>query len=282
MTADPRFGEVSGLDRDEMLQDLRRARGRPRSCRASVIRWTACSGCSNVRASLRWDSPFGRGRPGWHIECAAIAHDNLGNDFDIQGGGSDLVFPHHEMSAGEAQVAFPGHDFAKAYAHGGMVGYQGSKMSKSLGNLVLVSALRTSGVDPRAIRLTLLSHHYRTDWEWFDDGLSTGSGAAEGLAGRRTQRWTGRRATVREVLARMADDLDAPGALAAIDAWAESSDSRVAVPAISSPPWSSPPWASPGGPAPGLTLHFQGVDLAVSVANLHDLWKPSGTAGSTP
>ena len=96
---------------------------------------------------------------------------HLGGAFDVQGGGSDLVFPHHEMCAGHAQVATPGAPFAQAYAHAGMVGYDGEKMSKSRGNLVFVSALRNSDVDPMAIRLALLRHHYRSDWEWTDDQL---------------------------------------------------------------------------------------------------------------
>ena len=92
----------------------------------------------------------------------------------MQGGGSDLVFPHHEMSAGHAQVADPGGPFARAYVHAGMVGYDGEKMSKSKGNLVFVSALRNSDVDPMAIRLALLRHHYRSDWEWTDAELWRG------------------------------------------------------------------------------------------------------------
>ena len=169
-----------------------------------------------------WDSPWGPGRPGWHIECSAIALEHLGNAFDVQGGGSDLVFPHHEMSAGEAQVAYPGRRFARAYAHAGMVAYDGEKMSKSKGNLVFVSALRLSEVDPMAIRLVLLRHHYRSDWEWTDDqlwdavdtvaawrrALSLGAGAdATALA--------------EEVLAALADDLDAPRAVRAVQAWVD-------------------------------------------------------------
>ena len=118
-----------------------------------------------------WDSRLGAGRPGWHIECSAIALELLGPDFDVQGGGSDLIFPHHEMSAGEARVA-TGRPFARAYLHSGMVGLDGAKMSKSRGNLVFVSKLRESGVDPMAIRLALLAHHYRDDWEWTDEVLA--------------------------------------------------------------------------------------------------------------
>src|SRR6478752_176355 len=124
-----------------------------------------------------WDSPFGRGRPGWHVECAAIATEYLGTSFDVQAGGSDLVFPHHEMSASHARVALVPSGasraaaegvFARVYVHAGLVSYQGEKMSKSLGNLVFVSRLLADGVDPMAIRMALLAHHYRSDWEWTD------------------------------------------------------------------------------------------------------------------
>jgi L-cysteine:1D-myo-inositol 2-amino-2-deoxy-alpha-D-glucopyranoside ligase len=177
-----------------------------------------------------WDSRLGRGRPGWHVECAAIAAEYLGLAFDVQAGGSDLVFPHHEMSASHVRVGCATGDgehlFARVYAHSGMVSYQGAKMSKSLGNLVFVSRLRADGGDPMAIRLALLAHHYRSDWEWTDAVL------AEGAA--RLNRWRAAVAaapaaipdrSAAEVLAtvreRLADDLDAPGALAVIDGWAD-------------------------------------------------------------
>ena len=181
-----------------------------------------------------WDSSLGRGRPGWHVECAAIAAEYLGPAFDVQAGGSDLVFPHHEMSASHVRVGCATGDgehlFARVYAHSGMVSYQGAKMSKSLGNLVFVSRLRTDGVDPMAIRLALLAHHYRSDWEWTDAVLAAGAarlgrwraavGAAPAAvpAGFPALSASEVLATVRE---RLADDLDAPGALAAIDAWAD-------------------------------------------------------------
>jgi L-cysteine:1D-myo-inositol 2-amino-2-deoxy-alpha-D-glucopyranoside ligase len=170
-----------------------------------------------------WESPFGSGRPGWHIECSAISLGLLGTDFDAQGGGSDLIFPHHEMCASGTRVATDA-PFAQVYAHSGMVGLDGEKMSKSKGNLVLVSRLRADGVDPMAIRLALLSQHYRSDWAWTDELLQS---ATEQLA-----RW---REAVRldsalnaddvlaQVRAALADDLDAPAALAAVDAWASAS-----------------------------------------------------------
>src|ERR1700728_182548 len=124
-----------------------------------------------------WDSRFGPGRPGWHVECAAIATDYLGTTFDVQAGGSDLILPHHEMSASHARVACgPGKfAFARVYVHAGMVSYLGEKMSKSLGNLVFVSRLLADGVDPMAVRLALLAHHYRSDWEWTDADLADGA-----------------------------------------------------------------------------------------------------------
>jgi L-cysteine:1D-myo-inositol 2-amino-2-deoxy-alpha-D-glucopyranoside ligase len=179
-----------------------------------------------------WESRFGPGRPGWHVECAAIAAEYLGPSFDVQAGGTDLVFPHHEMSGSHTRVACTppegGQVFSRVYAHSGMVAYQGAKMSKSLGNLVFVSRLRAAGVDPMAIRLALIAHHYRSDWEWTDAVLAEAQG--------RLDRW--RAAVARAapagnsaspaaetvlatVRARLADDLDAPGAVAAIDAWAD-------------------------------------------------------------
>ncbi|MDX3535301.1 cysteine--1-D-myo-inosityl 2-amino-2-deoxy-alpha-D-glucopyranoside ligase [Streptomyces sp. MB09-01] len=170
-----------------------------------------------------WDGgSLGRGRPGWHIECVAIALDHLGMGFDIQGGGSDLAFPHHEMGASHAQVLTGEFPMAKAYVHAGMVALHGEKMSKSKGNLVFVSALRRAGVDPAAIRLALLSHHYRADWEWTDDVL------AEAVA--RLERWRAAvsrpdgiaaDAVLEEVREALANDLDAPAALAAVDRWVE-------------------------------------------------------------
>ena len=196
-----------------------------------------------------WESPFGRGRPGWHVECAAIATEYLGNALDVQAGGSDLVFPHHEMSASHARVALlpsagttppspPGTPaaevFARVYVHAGMVSYHGEKMSKSLGNLVFVSRLVADGTDPMAIRMALLAHHYRSDWEWTD--------AVLGDAQARLDRWRAALAHVGAatleappgtdpasqaelvlsgVRARIGDDLDAPGALAVVDRWAD-------------------------------------------------------------
>ncbi|MGH3446932.1 MAG: cysteine--1-D-myo-inosityl 2-amino-2-deoxy-alpha-D-glucopyranoside ligase [Nocardioidaceae bacterium] len=223
---DPTFGAVSGLSRDDMLPLSAERGGDPdrpgKRDPLDALLWQ-----QQREGEPGWASDLGTGRPGWHTECSAIALHYLGADFDVQGGGSDLVFPHHEMSASQAQAARPNDRFAKLYAYAGMVGFEGHKMSKSRGNLVLVSALRADGVDPRAIRLTLLGQHYRTDWEWSDGLLDEGA--------KRLACWTeavrrgGPEATevARAVRAAVANDLDTPRALAAVDAWADSDEPAV-------------------------------------------------------
>jgi L-cysteine:1D-myo-inositol 2-amino-2-deoxy-alpha-D-glucopyranoside ligase len=175
-------GTVSDLDAAEMTELSAERGGDPdrpgKKDPLDVLVWRA-----ERPGEPAWDSAFGRGRPGWHVECAAIATEYLGNAFDVQAGGSDLVFPHHEMSASHTRVALaPARGvFARVYAHAGMVSYLGEKMSKSLGNLVFVSRLLADGVDPMAIRMALLAHHYRSDWEWTD--------AVLGDAQARLDRW---------------------------------------------------------------------------------------------
>ncbi|WP_323794334.1 cysteine--1-D-myo-inosityl 2-amino-2-deoxy-alpha-D-glucopyranoside ligase, partial [Nocardioides sp.] len=170
VSADDAFGDESGMDRDTMLALFAERGGDPdREGKRDPLDCVVWRGEREGEPS--WPSPWGPGRPGWHIECAAIALAHLGTDIDVQGGGSDLVFPHHEMCAGHAQVANKGASFARIYSHAGMVGYDGEKMSKSRGNLVFVSALRNSDIDPMAIRLALLRHHFRSDWEWKDAEL---------------------------------------------------------------------------------------------------------------
>ena len=219
VTADDAFGEVSGWDREQMLAVFGERGGDPdrtgKKDPLDCVLWRA-----ERPGEPAWDSVLGRGRPGWHIECTAIALQYLGTTFDVQGGGSDLVFPHHEMCASEAQVAEPGQRFARAYVHAGMVGYDGEKMSKSRGNLVFVSALRNSDIDPMAIRLALLRHHYRADWDWTDAELWA---AVDTLTDWRRALALGAGApaepVVTAVLTALADDLDAPAALAAVDSW---------------------------------------------------------------
>ncbi|MEP6815298.1 MAG: cysteine--1-D-myo-inosityl 2-amino-2-deoxy-alpha-D-glucopyranoside ligase [Marmoricola sp.] len=221
VTADPDFGSVSGWDRDQMLRIFPERGGDPdrpgKKDPLDCLLWQA-----QRPGEPAWDSPFGRGRPGWHVECSAIAREHLDAPLDVQGGGSDLVFPHHEMSASEAQVAQPGTPFAKSYVHAGMVALHGEKMSKSKGNLELVSRLRGSGTDPMAIRLALLRHHYRSDWEWTGDDLTVAQRVLQDL--RTAVAQTSGAPTgpvVADVLAALAQDLDAPAAVECLSIWAK-------------------------------------------------------------
>lgn len=163
-----------------------------------------------------WPSPFGPGRPGWHIECSAMAMGLLSSTIDLHGGGRDLIFPHHECERAQSEAA-TGVAFVRHWMHCGLVAYQGTKMSKSLGNLVFVSEL-TERADPRAVRLALMGHHYRTDWEWHDGDLRQGEGLLEVLtaAARRTNGPDPRPYQSR-LRAALDDDLDAPAARAALE-----------------------------------------------------------------
>jgi L-cysteine:1D-myo-inositol 2-amino-2-deoxy-alpha-D-glucopyranoside ligase len=208
------FGSVSRLPEATMLAYFTERGGDPdrpgKRNKFDCLLWLA-----QRPGEPGWDSPLGVGRPGWHVECTAIALANLGTDFDVQGGGTDLVFPHHEMSAVQASIV-TGKPFAHAYVHQAMVRLDGEKMSKSLGNLVFVSKLREAGIDPAAIRLAVLAHHYRTEWDWTEAGLQE---ALDRLAAWRAAADVrlpvdGVLRVVREALA---DDLDAPRALRLID-----------------------------------------------------------------
>lgn len=230
--ADPLFGGVSNYDRETMIALFAERGGDPdregKQDPLDSLLWR-----HERPDEPSWDSPVGRGRPGWHVECSAIALKHLGMSFDVQGGGSDLIFPHHEMSASGGQVATGQHPFARAYVHQAMVGLDGEKMSKSKGNLVLVSKERLSGTDPMAIRLALLAHHYRTDWFWTADGLTEaqsrldiwrgGIGRGSGPDGA---------AAVDAVRAALTNDLDTVAALSAIDTWSESNGDDPAAPAL--------------------------------------------------
>lgn len=218
----PTFGEVSGWSSEQMDAVFADRGGDPdrvgKRNRFDPLLWRAARD-----GEPSWDDDvLGAGRPGWHIECTAISLGHLGHPFDIKGGGSDLVFPHHEMSAVQATALTGGDVFARHYVHQAMVGYQGEKMSKSKGNLVLVSRLRAEGVDPMAIRLVLLAQHYRTEWEYTPALLE--------VAQARLERWrealsvnegADPASTIAAVRAAVANDLDTRAALAAVDAWAE-------------------------------------------------------------
>lgn len=221
VSAAPRFGYESGYDAQTML-DLFSERGgdpdRPGKRNAlDALLWRGARD-----GEPRWPSALGEGRPGWHIECSAIAINRLGTSIDVQGGGSDLIFPHHEMSAAHAESVTGDWPFARHYVHAAMIGLDGEKMSKSQGNLVFVSRLRGDQVDPMAVRLALLSGHYRTDRSWTSDLLDQ--------AHRRLAHWrdavakdTGVSAepVLARIRERLSDDLDTVAAIAAVDRWAD-------------------------------------------------------------
>ena len=225
LSVDPRFGTVAGLDEAEMMTLFAERGGDPqrpgKRHPLDPLVWLA-----KRPQEPAWDTRLGHGRPGWHIECVAIALDTVGLPLDVQGGGSDLAFPHHEMGASHGCAITGDWPYARHFVHAGMVGLDGEKMSKSRGNLVFVSALRADGHDPSAIRLAALDHHYRSDWEWTGEGLRR---AEARLARWRSAVGQGTGPAAETVIARirerLADDLDAPAALAAIDRWAE--DSRL-------------------------------------------------------
>jgi L-cysteine:1D-myo-inositol 2-amino-2-deoxy-alpha-D-glucopyranoside ligase len=178
-----------------------------------------------------WPSPFGVGRPGWHIECSAIALHFLKpspeDDYaiDIQGGGSDLIFPHHDMSAAQGLIATD-QQFARSFVHTGMIGLDGEKMSKSLGNLVFVSRLLADGVDPMAIRLALMGHHYRSDHMWTTPEISRAEKFVERLRLNLSRVEVAPTSPVMaEILVAMSQDLNTEGVIALLVTWCEKTES---------------------------------------------------------
>ncbi|HEX6969726.1 MAG TPA: cysteine--1-D-myo-inosityl 2-amino-2-deoxy-alpha-D-glucopyranoside ligase [Micromonosporaceae bacterium] len=222
ISAAPDFGYESHLSREQMLAYFAERGGDPqRNGKRDPLDPLLWRGAREGEPAWPGGS-LGPGRPGWHIECASIALDVLGDTIDVQGGGNDLLFPHHECSAAHAEVLTGRAPFASHYVHAGMIGLDGEKMSKSRGNLVFVSRLRGDGFDPMAVRLALLADHYRSDRSWTDELRKT--------AEQRLTRWRGAAAAaagpsgtelLTRVRARLADDLDTPGALAVVDDWAE-------------------------------------------------------------
>ena len=213
----PRFGQVSHESRDAMLALAAQHGGRPDDPRKrdplDFVLWLP-----SLDDEPAWDSRWGAGRPGWHIECSALALRELGVTLDVHGGGRDLAFPHHECEAAQSETV-TGAPFVRFWLHVGLVGYEGTKMSKSLGNLVFVSDLATQS-EPMAVRVSLLAQHYRSDWEWRGDELAK--------AQSRLSTWRSSAGSVRsneviaDVRAALDDDLDTPRALELIDVAAQS------------------------------------------------------------
>ena len=209
-----RFGQVSHLDRDTMLALAAEHGGNPddpnKRDPLDFVLWQ-----KSAPDEPAWDSKWGPGRPGWHIECSALAMRELGETVDLHGGGSDLIYPHHECETAQSEVV-TGKQFVRHWMHQAMVRMDGAKMSKSLGNLVFVSDLLKE-YDPRAVRLAIVAHHYRDSWEWDDsimptaaERLKTWQAAASGSSDADP-------AVLDQVRACLDDDLDSPSAVAVID-----------------------------------------------------------------
>ena len=220
VTTFPGWGKLSHRSEQEMLELAAANGGNPddpaKRHPLDFVLWQP-----SLPDEPSWESRWGPGRPGWHIECSALAMRELGVTIDLHGGGRDLVFPHHECETAQSE-SVTGEPFVRHWLHVGLVGLGGEKMSKSLGNLVFVGDLLKDWEAP-AIRLALLAHHYRQDWQWTEGdmpaaaerlarwraapGAATATGPGIGAGG----------AGLEPVRARLDDDLDTPGALSALD-----------------------------------------------------------------
>ena len=219
VSTSPDFGSLSGLSREAMLVASQESGGRiddpNKRDPLDFVLWQA-----SAPGEPEWTSRWGPGRPGWHVECSAIALRELGASIDLHGGGSDLVFPHHECENAQSEAA-TGRPFVKHWMHSGTVQYDGRKMSKSLGNLAFVSQLRKSW-DPMVIRLAMLASHYRSDWEWNEHLLHVAAG--------RLERWSSAGsgdAGLDGVRRALDDDLDTPTCLERLDAAVAAGDGVV-------------------------------------------------------
>jgi L-cysteine:1D-myo-inositol 2-amino-2-deoxy-alpha-D-glucopyranoside ligase len=172
----PAFGTLSHFSRERMLAESERQKMRPGPRDPlDFLLWQA-----KAEGEPAWASPWGEGRPGWHIECTAMATDLLGPTLDLHGGGADLIYPHHECEIAQSECATGQSPFVRTWVHVGMLEYQGEKMSKSLGNMVFAKDLLAE-YSADAVRLALYSHHYREAWEYTDAAIARAAVQAETL-----------------------------------------------------------------------------------------------------
>jgi L-cysteine:1D-myo-inositol 2-amino-2-deoxy-alpha-D-glucopyranoside ligase len=214
----PSFGDISHYSQEQMIEFARQRGGNvddpQKRNPLDFVLWHP-----SADDEPSWDTTWGAGRPGWHIECSALALRELGTTIDLHGGGSDLIFPHHECERAQSEAA-TGEQFVKHWMHVAMVFKDGEKMSKSLGNLVFVDQLRTQW-DPRSIRLAVIEHHYRKEWEWDEELMPRNHNRLVSWKKSLGQPIGGVLDLVRQHLD---NDLDTPSALAAIDAAALSGE----------------------------------------------------------
>lgn len=225
VSKDAKFGKLSHLSLEEMLPIANERGNKPddpnKRDPLDFVLWQAAA-----PGEPTWESPWGPGRPGWHIECTAMSTKYLGQSIDIHGGGGDLIFPHHECEIAQAENATGVKPFARFWMHAAMVNYDDEKMSKSLGNLVLAHDLLKTW-SPDAIRLYLFSNHYRTEWEFLDEEMQRWSDAARALSVAR-YRQSGSASSGIEIeanrsafVAAIEDDLDTPAAIHELSALGE-------------------------------------------------------------
>jgi len=226
--SDKDFGKRSHLTEEEMLEVFSQRGGDPlrvgKRDPLDALLWL-----HQREGEPGWDSPFGKGRPGWHIECSAIAMHYLEDkvdahySIDIQGGGSDLIFPHHEMSASQSKVISK-KEFARSYVHTGMIGLDGEKMSKSKGNLLFVSKMVNKGINPMAIRLALISQPYALDRMWTQSSLDDAIDLLEKLnIALSREEVAPTKPVIMEIIRALSNNLDTPAALLALSEWSDQS-----------------------------------------------------------
>ena len=220
ISSDPQFSSYNQLSEGQQIEIFAERGGDPhRTGKRHPLDCLIWRGEREGEPS--WPSPFGRGRPGWHIECTAIALKFLTAPISIQGGGSDLHFPHHTMCAAEGKV-LTDKEFAERFVHTGMIGLNGEKMSKSKGNLKFVSVMRNEGIEPLALRVALLSGHYRGDRPWSDQLLKQSQRRIALWREAISSPYGGDVSDLMEKIAeRLSDDLDTPAAFTLIDTWAK-------------------------------------------------------------
>ena len=221
----PQFGSLSHLDKETMKEIFSQRGGNP-TLAGKIDPLDCLVWMAKRENEPGWPSVHGVGRPGWHIECTAIALKYLSplesdeTCIDIQGGGSDLIFPHHEMCASQAQV-LTGKELAVTYVHAAMIGLDGEKMSKSKGNLVFVSKLINSGTDPMVIRFALMSQHYRLDRMWTDELLADATArVAKIRQAIASSNSAPTKPLIEKIVVALSNDLDTPTVLTELDKWA--------------------------------------------------------------
>lgn len=224
---DPGYGKLSKLTRAEMIKLSKERGANPddpnKRDPLDFILWQK----SKIEEPY-WDSQWGKGRPGWHIECSAMAYKYLDKKIDIHGGGGDLVYPHHESEIAQSEQFTGEKPFSHFWMHVGMVGYQGEKMSKSLGNLVMVSDLLKI-YTPNAIRYLLLSHHYREAWEYKDEDIKTAEKAIKSIESKlnqfsHSQENQNSNTSLEQFSNTLSNDLDTPKALEVINETVQTGD----------------------------------------------------------